>query len=81
MRLADVQDEGALITVEFVFELFDGDLRDTVDKIGIHVYSPVRADLERAVCILGRCDPTELVVVDQFCDLVRAARGALRIFA
>ncbi len=58
---------------------FDGDLRDAVDDGGFG-YGFVAGDFERAYGG-GLFDAAELVVVDEFFDLVRAAGWALRVFA
>ena len=79
VRLAHVEDEDVFFGVEFALEGFDCDLRDAVDGGGFG-YGLITRDFEWTDGG-GLFEAAELVVVDEFLDLVGAAGGALGFFA
>ena len=74
--LAHVEDEDVFLGVELLLELLDGDLRDAVDDGGVG-NCLVAGDLKRADRG-GLLDAAELVVVDEFLDLVGCRRPGSR---
>ena len=80
VRFAHIQHEDIFLRVKLVFELFNCDLRNTVDD-GVVADCFVAGYFQWAD-LAGRRDAAELVVVDQFCNGgVGSADWALWILA